>query len=208
MQGFVLKDGDTHGMSKQINEMTPDELGQLYPIILSDYQDHWVQTFQNEKDLIKKAIGKDILRIEHIGSTSIPGIKAKPTIDILVEINTQANLLNLIKQMQEACYQYSEKPENPAPHMMFMKGYTLEGFKGQTIHVHVRYFGDWDEIHFRDYLRSHKNVAKEYEELKIELQKKHEHNREDYTKSKTVFIKKVLCKAKEGKKVPLMVTLK
>jgi GrpB-like predicted nucleotidyltransferase (UPF0157 family) len=178
--------------------MTPNEFGQLFPIILSDYQDHWPQAFQNEKVLIEKTMGKDIHRIEHIGSTSIPGIKAKPTIDILVEIGNRAILKKVIEQMREAGYHYSEKPENPAPHMMFMKGYTLKGFEGQAVHVHIRYSGDWDEIRFRDYLRSHKDVAKEYERLKMALQKKHEHNREDYTNGKSDFIKRIRCEATDG----------
>ena len=49
--------------------------------------------------------------------------------------------------------------ENSAPHIMFAKGYTPEGFAGQAFHVHVRYKGDWDEIYFRDYLLRHYDVA-------------------------------------------------
>jgi len=184
-------------MSKQIGEMNIEELGQLFPIILSDHKVYWEKEFQKEKTIIDETIGEEIFRIEHIGSTSIPGIKAKPTIDILIEIKNESNLENIICQMKSTGYQYSEQPNNPAPNMMFMKGYTLEGFKGQAVHVHIRYVGDWDEIHFRDYLRSHNEVAKEYELLKIKLQKKHVNNREDYTNGKTDFVKRIIKEAKE-----------
>lgn len=75
--------------------------------------------------------------------------------------------------------------------MMFMKGYTSQGFKGQVFHVHVRYIGDWDELYFRDYLMVHPEIADEYGQLKIELQKKYEHDRDGHTNAKTDFIKRI-----------------
>jgi len=80
--------------------------------------------------------------------------------------------------------------------MMFMKGYTPQGFQGQAYHVHVRYSGDWDELYFRDYLQTHRKVADEYGRLKIELKDKYEHNREAYTKGKTKFIQRVTEQAR------------
>lgn len=83
--------------------------------------------------------------------------------------------------------------------MMFVKGYTEEGFKGQVFHIHVRYKGDWDEIYFRDYLKSHPETAKKYGELKLKLVEKFRNDREKYTESKTNFIKKInkLARKKE-----------
>jgi len=75
--------------------------------------------------------------------------------------------------------------------MMFMKGYTPQGFKGQAFHIHIRYRGDWDELYFRDYLLTHPEIAVEYGELKSELQKKYEHDRDAYTDAKTDFIKRI-----------------
>jgi GrpB-like predicted nucleotidyltransferase (UPF0157 family) len=66
-----------------------------------------------------------------------------------------------------------------------------EGFKGQAYHVHVRYRGDWDEIRFRDYLIKNKEVAKEYETLKLGLAEKYRNDREKYTNSKTEWIEKI-----------------
>ena len=80
--------------------------------------------------------------------------------------------------------------------MMFMKGYTLEGFKGQAFHLHVRYAGDWNELYFRDYLRVHPDTAKAYGKLKTELQKKFEHDRDAYTDAKTKFIEEITKQAR------------
>ena len=100
--------------------------------------------------------------------------------------------------METIGYIYSPQPTNPAPHMMFMKGYTPEGFKGQAFHVHVRYSGDWDELYFRDYLIAHPDVADKYGKLKVELQKKFEHDRDGYTFAKTGFIKKFTALARKA----------
>lgn len=81
--------------------------------------------------------------------------------------------------------------------MMFMKGYTPEGFKGQAFHLHVRYSGDWDELYFRDYLLSHPDTTQAYGELKVKLQKEHEHDRDGYTDAKTGFIREITNRAKE-----------
>ena len=88
-------------------------------------------------------------------------------------------------------YQYIKREDNPPPHMMFVKGYTIRGFEGQTCHIHVRYKGDWDELYFRDYLIRHPHIAKEYEELKLDLSARYRNNREAYTNAKTPFIIKI-----------------
>ena len=70
------------------------------------------------------------------------------------------------------------------------KGYTEQGFAKRVFHLHLRIKGDNDELYFRDYLRANEKIAKEYEDLKLSLWKKFEHNRDGYTNAKTDFIKK------------------
>jgi GrpB-like predicted nucleotidyltransferase (UPF0157 family) len=179
-------------MSKNLDKMTDEERWQLFPIVLSEYKPVWKRRYLKEKTLIVQAIGsKNITRISHIGSTAVPGLIAKPTIDVLVEIKDGTDNTGLISTMQQAGYRYIEQPENPPPHMMFVKGYTEEGFKGQVFHVHVRYSGDWDELYFRDYLILHSETAAAYGRLKLELKQKYEHNRDAYTSAKTDFIKRI-----------------
>jgi GrpB-like predicted nucleotidyltransferase (UPF0157 family) len=177
-------------MNKKLDAMSNRELWELFPIILSKHETCWVTRYEKEKIKLERAVGIDyIVRINHIGSTAVPGIMAKPTIDILLEITEKTDIEKLIECIQSAGYICSKKPENPAPHMMFMKGYTPHGFKGQVFHLHIRYSGDWDEIHFRDYLLKHPEAAKQYEQLKLELKNKFEHDRDSYTEGKTEFIK-------------------
>ena len=88
------------------------------------------------------------------------------------------------------CMSQSEKG------MSFNKGYTESRFAKQVFHLHLRYAGDNSELYFRDYLIEHSDVAKEYEDLKLNLWKKYEHNRDAYTNAKTEFVKKYTEKAK------------
>jgi GrpB-like predicted nucleotidyltransferase (UPF0157 family) len=80
---------------------------------------------------------------------------------------------------------------------VFNKGYTKEGFAEKVYHLHVRYYGDWNELYFKDYLIKHPEVAKEYGELKLKLKDKNEHDRDGYTDAKTDFVLKYTQKAKE-----------
>lgn len=178
--------------------MSDQERWQLFPIILSDHKPAWKQKYLKQESSLKKAIGVDsILKMNHIGSTAIPGLISKPTIDVLIEIRQDIRLPEIISTMKKAGYRYTHKPDNPAPHMMFIKGYTRKGFKGQAFHVHIRYPGDWDEIVFRDYLLSHPEVAHEYGKLKLELKNQFEHDRDAYTNGKTDFIKGVCSLARQ-----------
>jgi GrpB-like predicted nucleotidyltransferase (UPF0157 family) len=152
----------------------------------------------DEKQNILKTIGTGIiLRIEHIGSTSAPGLCAKPTIDILIEISDNADTDILVNKLQTIRYQYISRPDNPPPHIMLAKGYSVKGFSGQAFHLHVRYSGDWDEIVFRNYLINNTEVAYEYGELKRKLSIEFMHDREKYTESKSDFISGITKTARE-----------
>jgi GrpB-like predicted nucleotidyltransferase (UPF0157 family) len=127
----------------------------------------------------------------------VPGLCAKPTIDILVEIQDDANIDHIIHKLKKIRYHFISKPDNPPPHMMFAKGYSEKGYTGQTFHIHVRYRGDWDELIFRDYLIRNPMVALEYAELKLRLSTDHINDREEYTNSKTEFITRITKTARE-----------
>lgn len=185
-------------MSKPLNELTNEELWKLFPIILSEHLPFWKERYESEKELIANAIGsKNIVRMNHYGSTSVPGLIAKPTIDILLEIAEDACLEKLQQNMMSIGYLYSPQPNDPPPSMMFMKGYTPRGFEGQVFHVHMRYGGDWDELYFRDYLKSHPDAAAEYSELKKQLMKKFEFDRDGYTQAKGDFIRRTTALARQ-----------
>lgn len=176
----------------ELHEMTLEKLGQLFPIILQNYSDTWISLYESECKLIQSCfLQSDIIQIDHIGSTAIPGIKAKPTIDILLQVSEHIDSNTLKKIFTSLDYHSNERPDNPSPHLTFVKGYTPQGIKGQTYHVHIRYKGDWDEIRFRDYLINHKETAKEYETVKLKLADRYRNDREAYANSKTDFIEKI-----------------
>ena len=181
---------------KKLEELTPEELGKLFPIQIVPYDKNWVNIFNSESKLIKDTLGDNIaLKIEHFGSTAVDGISAKPTIDILIEIPFLTDNLKemIIQKMTEIDYHFIWRTDERLPYMHFVKVYTIDGFKGDVFHIHM---GDkshplWDRIYFRDYLRQNKKVAEEYELLKISLAEKFKYDREAYTNAKSEFVKRI-----------------
>lgn len=175
-------------MTKALSEMTNEELWALFPIILASHDDTWAERYALERERIERAVGaENITRISHIGSTAVPGLTAKPTIDILLEITDGCDTERLKAVLIGDGYIFTPQPDNPPPHMMFMKGYTPRGFEGQAYHLHVRYSGDWDELYFRDYQIAYPDAANAYGRLKELLRQRHEHDRDAYTQAKTEF---------------------
>jgi GrpB-like predicted nucleotidyltransferase (UPF0157 family) len=142
--------------------------------------------------------GENIVRITHIGSTAVPGLAAKPTVDILLEIDENADIESLFAILPDSEYISLQQQTMETPdHIMFLKGYTDTGFAEKVFHIHVRNPGDWDELYFRDYLISHPETATDYSALKHQLLKKFEFNRDGYTAAKGEFIAKHTHTAKK-----------
>lgn len=185
-------------MKRSLNELTKEDWNTLFPIELEDYNPMWKEIYENEKDRIVEKIGKEIiLRIEHFGSSSIPSIKSKPYIDLMIEI--PAELLfdeNLIVKFTELGYAHFKVParENIDAYMSFGKGYRPDGKKEQIFHIHMcpRENVMWKQIEFRDYLNANNERAKQYEDLKIALACKFKNDRGSYVLGKTDFIKETL----------------
>ena len=172
-----------------LSRLSLPELWEKFPVILSEYRDEWPAYYELEKDVLAYFLGSDsIFRISHIGSTAVPGLLSKPTVDILLEIQWDTDLEAFKEAMRRAGYGFSPQPKKPWPHMMFMRGYTLDGFSGQVFHVHVRYPGDWDELYFRDYLKAHPETSSMYAGLKKDLLEDYKNDRDGYTDAKAYFV--------------------
>jgi len=183
------------------DNLTAEETGTLFPILIVPYNPDWATLFEQEKALITKVLGDDfMLNMEHIGSTSIAGLAAKPTIDILIEVSKLSDEIKQIitKKLETIGYRNMYNSETETK-MTFGKGYDLNVVNTQTYHAHIREKGNvpQDEIYFRDYLRQNSDARDEYTKLKYALAEKYQFNREDYTQGKTEFIRKITEKQKE-----------
>ena len=181
-------------VEKELSEMSLNELWELFPIFLIEHNDKW-DAFYSEMEAKLRCVlpQHSIKRISHIGSTAVPGIWAKDIVDVLVEISTDSNI-ECIAQLIERSGLLRMSMEDRR--ISLNSGYTKNGFADKVFHIHLRYVGDNDELYFRDYLKDHPQIAKEYETLKLGLWKQFEHNRDAYTEAKTKFIRKWTAIAK------------
>lgn len=163
---------------------------------LVPYQEAWARLFEEEKAWIESAVGLYILDIQHVGSTSIPAIPAKPIIDIGVAVHNFEEAAVCIDPIVQLGYIYRGENGIPRRHY-FRKG------SPRTHHLHMNEIDgpDWqNQILFRDYLRQHPEVAAEYGRLKIKLAQQHRTDREAYLYGKAPFIENVLQLTRQEKR--------
>ncbi|WP_299254125.1 GrpB family protein [uncultured Aquimarina sp.] len=186
-------------MKKTLYDLTKKDWNTLFPIQLVNHSPKWKTIYKQEEQLITNTISKEfITRIAHFGSTSIPDIKSKPYIDIIIEVPKESLFNeNIIKQFETIGYTYFLVPKRDEfeAYMNFGKGYKLDGTKEQIFHIHMCPSDNlmWEQVKFRDYLISNPLRAKDYEKLKITLAEKHKNDRGGYVLSKTNFINETLA---------------
>ncbi len=155
---------------------------------LVPHQEAWAGLFKKEKARIKAAVGQHILDIQHVGSTAIPGIPAKPIIDIGVAVRNFEEAAVCIEPIVELGYVY--RGENGIPRRHYFR---LGSPRTHHLHINEINGPDWqNQILFRDYLRRHPEVAAEYGRLKTNLAAKNPNDREAYLAAKGPFIENVL----------------
>ena len=193
-------------MKKELSEMSRKELWELFPIILKEHNPQYKEWYEIEKRQLFNCVrNQDIKRINHIGSSAVEGLIAKPTVDILLEVDDNCVIAKLIEVLCENSWTLMSSEYEPDLNLVFNKGYTPDGFAEKVYHLHVRYLRDWEELYFRDYLVDQTDVAVQYGNLKLGLLKEYEHNRDGYTAAKTEFIKKYTDQARmiyAGRYVP------
>ena len=160
---------------------------------LKPYNPQWKELFLQEKNLISTAISDFLIDIQHIGSTAIPNIVAKPIIDIAVSINSLNNIEKIIKPLEKIGFIYRGEQGIPDRHL-FVKG--GEELRTHHLHVMLKEHYEWKKhLVFRDYLLNHPDEARQYSELKKKLAQKYREDREAYTNNKDEFISGILEKA-------------
>ncbi len=164
-------------------------------IHIADYSSDWPALFDEEKKRIQEAIGD--VEIEHTGSTSIPGLGAKPVIDMMGIVHNIDDARQFVEKMETLGYKYTPKLETLIPDIKFFQ--TRPEAKTQ---YHISFTEkDSDfyarQILFRDYMRKHPEAIREYAKIKRELAKEHVDNFETYNAGKTAFILSIIEAARK-----------
>jgi len=160
-------------------------------LVIAPYSHAWPQTFATEAALLQAAFRPRRVDVEHIGSTSVPGLGAKPIVDILLGAESLAAIEERILALHSWGYCYRPDVEKVLP----QRRYFVKPESGPTIHLHAVVRGSpfWIEhLAFRDALRADAGLAKKYLALKKELAQRFSEDRVSYTDGKAAFIRGVL----------------
>lgn len=162
-------------------------------VVIVPYSAEWAEEFQKEKKRLKNLLKDTALSIEHVGSTSIPGLSAKPIVDIAVAVKHKGTLKSLIPFFSDNGYDVMDSIETTGE-ILVRKGSP----QLRTHYIHIEVIGStfWNNhIIFRDYLLEHPDVVKKYEQLKQKISEKYKDERKKYTAAKNAFIQDILRKA-------------
>lgn len=161
------------------------------PVVIVHWDPQWPGLFKDEKARIAKLNGTRAAIIEHIGSTAVPGLGAKPIIDIMIGVDTLCIADECIEPLESIGYKYVPEFEASIPERRFLwKGTEAK----RTHHIHmVEIISDFWERHllFRDYLCTHPAEAENYYKLKTRLAGTYGADRDGYTDAKTSFIESI-----------------
>lgn len=154
------------------------------PVAVADYDAGWPRLFAEERDRLREALGEGIAEIEHIGSTAVPGLAAKPVIDICAGLESADLTGEQIAAVERLGYEYLG--ELGLPGRLFFR----KGGAASTHHVHAVEWGGehWHRhLAFRDYLREHPDEARRYAGAKKRLAAEVEHDWYEYVERKNAF---------------------
>jgi GrpB-like predicted nucleotidyltransferase (UPF0157 family) len=155
---------------------------------LVEYTPEWKECFELEKTALQASLGSIVLEIQHVGSTSIPGMISKPIVDIAIAVNDFEEAKACIPLIERLGYEYRGELGIPRRHY-FTKG------NPRLFHIHINEIEsrEWqDQLLFRDYLRRNRGLAEEYAELKRQLALQYPHDRGAYLDGKADFIQRVI----------------
>lgn len=167
-------------------------------VVIVNYNPQWKILFEQESAHLCDVLDRDLItRIEHFGSTAIPGLAAKPIIDILLGVSSliQAKII-AVPQLESLGYAYWLDNLDPQ-RMFFVKG--LPPNSPRTHHIHMVEPDSilWERLVFRDYLCKHSDEAARYAQLKYHLAQRFSSDREAYTKGKEDYIEAVMQKTRQ-----------
>ena len=161
---------------------------------LCPYNPTWARLFDEEAARICGALGDWILDVQHVGSTSIPNIPAKPILDIAVAVENFEEAACCIAPLEALGYEYLGENGIPRRHYFRKRNPATDTFT-HNLHMNETHGDDYrGHVAFRNYLRTHSDVAQEYADLKLSLKARFPSDRRAYGWGKAAFINKVLCR--------------
>jgi GrpB-like predicted nucleotidyltransferase (UPF0157 family) len=162
-----------------------------------EYRPQWQEMFEEEKQFLQTVLGEVPARVEHIGSTAVAGLAAKPIIDIMVGLPDFSLADDLVPEIETLGYEYIKKYEDEMPFRRYFAK-NSDGIRTHQIHM-VEIGGEFWARHllFRDYLRQNPDMAKNYAALKKRLAEREWEDVNEYADAKTEFIKSIENKARE-----------
>jgi GrpB-like predicted nucleotidyltransferase (UPF0157 family) len=165
------------------------------PVVIADHDPRWSAVFETQRARLSEVLPPGA-RVEHVGSTSVSGLGAKPIVDILVGVDCLADVERCIPEIEALGYEYVPEYEKELPQRRYFHR-DETGARAQHLHA-VEIDSDFfrDHLAFRDALRADAKLARAYETLKRELAGRFGHDREGYTDAKTLFIEAVLEKVR------------
>lgn len=170
------------------------------PIVVADYDPAWPAMFEQERTRLHAALGSLVVAIEHVGSTAVPGLAAKPIIDLLVGVHSLTEALSrCIEPLQTLGYAYMPEYRSWLPDELFFR----RGIPGPwTHHVHIMELSSlrWENrLLFRDYLRAHPEAARAYAKLKRDLAAALGDDIAAYRTAKDGFVEQIMARARGGR---------
>jgi GrpB-like predicted nucleotidyltransferase (UPF0157 family) len=167
-------------------------------VVIVEYDPRWPALYEAERDRILATVGDFVIAIEHIGSTAVPGLGAKPIIDIMPAVRSLADAEKCVEPLAGIGYEYVPEYNELIPERRyFHKGPD----DARTAHLHmVEQTSEFWQRHvlFRDWLRTHPEDAQEYYRLKKELAARFGRDREGFTDAKGPFIESIVARARWG----------
>jgi len=164
-----------------------------------DYDPAWISAFEKEAAILNAVFEQRVIKVHHVGSTAVPGLAAKPIIDILVVLDHTDDINSFDRAMEDVGYRVRGEcldaliPGTPG------RFYFIKETNGvRSHHVHVCAKGHWeifDKLAFRDYLRAHSNKATAYGELKRSIAARYRFDNIGYMRAKDNFVKSTLLEA-------------
>ena len=164
------------------------------PIEVVDYDRDWPRQYVAERDRIDAAIGDVALAIEHVGGTAVPGLPAKPVIDLMVGVEDIERAGPAVAGLINLGYEYVPELESQLPDRRYFRRGSPESHHVHMVPVSSDYWAE--HLLFRDYLRSHPQAAEEYGKLKLGLAGRHRLDRDAYRAGKVPFIDTVVAAAR------------